>query len=38
MKDEGDDGGALHEVNPVLGQPVEGLEEEKQHKEGHELG
>ncbi len=38
MKDEGDDGRALHEIHPVLRQPVEGLQEQQQHEQGHELG
>jgi hypothetical protein len=38
MEDEGDDGRALHEVHPVLSQPVEGLQEQQQHEQGHELG
>jgi hypothetical protein len=38
MEDEGDDGRALHEVHPVLRQPVEGLQEQQQHEQSHELG
>jgi hypothetical protein len=37
MEDEGDDGRALHEVHPVLRQPVEGLQEQQQHEQSHEL-
>jgi hypothetical protein len=38
MEDKGDDGRALHEVHPVLRQPVEGLQEQQQYEQSHELG
>jgi hypothetical protein len=38
VEDEGNDGRALHEVHPVLRQPVEGLQEQQQHEQSHELG
>ena len=38
VEDQGDDGWSLHEVHPVLRQPVEGFQEEQQYEQGHKLG
>ena len=35
--DDDDDGPPLHVVDPLLGEPVEGLQEEQQREQRHEL-
>lgn len=38
VEKNGDDWRAFHEVHTVVGQPVEGLEEQQHREQRHELG